>query len=66
MISTLPPETYSTNSVIMKPMPVSVMTPTISPALAVATPMPIMLRAPSTSPRQRSPTPRQAAPASAP
>ena len=59
--STLPPDTYSTNSVIMKPMPVSVIAPTMRPALAVATPMPIMLRAPRTSPFQRSPSPRRSA-----
>ena len=53
MTSTLPAEICSTKSVIIKPMPVSVITPTIRPALAQATPMPIMLREPSTSPVHR-------------
>ena len=47
MAITLPCETNSTNSVMRRPSPVSVMAPTMMPAVAVATPMPIMLRAPS-------------------
>ena len=47
---TLPCETNSTNSVMRRPRPVSVIAPTTTPAVAVATPMPIMLREPSTKP----------------
>ena len=47
---TLPCETNSTNSVIRSARPVSVIAPTMMPAVPVATPMPIMLRAPSLKP----------------
>ena len=47
---TLPWLTNSTNSVMRNPRPVSVMAPTMMPAVAVAMPMPIMLRAPSLKP----------------
>ena len=47
---TLPCETNSTNSVIRSASPVSVIAPTMMPAVPVATPMPIMLRAPSLKP----------------
>ena len=47
---TLPWQTNSTNSVMRRPRPVSVMPPTMMPAVAVATPMPIMLREPSVRP----------------
>ena len=50
MTITLPWLTNSTNSVMRRPRPVSVMPPTMMPAVAVATPMPIMLREPSVMP----------------
>ena len=53
----LPPEINSTKSVITKPIPVSVTTPTTVPAAAVATPIPIMLRAPETKLSNRSTKP---------
>ncbi len=62
----LPPETNSTNSVIIRPMPVSVIAPTMMPAVAVATAMPIMLRAPAARPSRRSTRPRRHASPSAP
>ncbi len=46
MTMTLPWLMNSTNSVMRRPRPVSVMPPTTMPAVAVAMPMPIMLRAP--------------------
>ena len=46
----MPCDTSSTKSVMRKPSPVSVMPPTMMPAVAVAMPMPIMLRLPSFRP----------------
>ncbi len=54
---TLPWLTNSTNSVMRRPRPVSVMPPTMMPAVAVATPMPIMLREPSVRPPMTSRAP---------
>ena len=59
---TLPCETNSTNSVMRSPRPVSVMAPTMMPAVAVAMPMPIMLREPSLKPSTTLRTPPAQAP----
>ncbi|CFE03402.1 Uncharacterised protein [Bordetella pertussis] len=59
--STLPIDTSSTKAVMRRPRPVSVMAPTIRPAVPHAMAMPIMLRASSCRPPMASRHPSRAA-----